>query len=299
VSAPGPAPIRATDRVADVLARDEALVEAFVAVSPAFARLRNPALRRVMARLVTVAQAARVAGVDAALLVERLNRALAGAPNQEPEPMHEAPPCNHATAVPAELTPMPACLAALPAERLLELDVRDDLRNGREPFHRIMEARRALAAGQVLRLRAIFEPAPLYTVLGKQGFTHWTERLAADDWRIWFWRPEETGETAGGLDADGSQAQVQAPAAERPPAPEPAPEERIQVLDVRGLEPPEPMVRTLAVLETLPAGHTLVQVNVRVPEFLLPQLQQRGFTYEIHEQADGAVRLFIHRPAAE
>lgn len=68
--------IRASDRVAQVLQRDPRLVQTFVAVSPHFERLRNPAMRRVMARLVTVEQAARIAGVEPRLLVERLNREL-------------------------------------------------------------------------------------------------------------------------------------------------------------------------------------------------------------------------------
>ena len=74
--------------------------------------------------------------------------------------------------------------------RILDLDVRADLRAGKEPFQRIMHARQALADDGILRLRAIFEPKPLYTVLGREGFGHWTERLADDDWRIWFFRDE-------------------------------------------------------------------------------------------------------------
>ena len=53
------APVAPTDRVSDVLARDEALVDVFVRNAPHFAKLRNRAMRRVMARLVTVEQAAR------------------------------------------------------------------------------------------------------------------------------------------------------------------------------------------------------------------------------------------------
>ena len=67
------------------------------------------------------------------------------------------------------------------------------------------------------------------------------------------------------------------------------------MLDVRGLEPPEPMVRTLEALEALPPGATLVQVNVRVPRMLLPQLGARGFVYEVREQGPDLVRVFIRR----
>ncbi len=69
------------------------------------------------------------------------------------------------------------------------------------------------------------------------------------------------------------------------------------VLDVRGLEPPEPMVRTLEALERLPEGGTLVQLNVREPQFLFPQLEARGFAYEVRRQGDDVVRVVIRRRA--
>ena len=68
-------------------------------------------------------------------------------------------------------------------------------------------------------------------------------------------------------------------------------------LDVRGLEPPEPMMRTLAALEVLPADHTLAQVNARVPQFLLPVLAERGFVWEIDDSAADRVVVRIARPA--
>jgi uncharacterized protein (DUF2249 family) len=177
----------------------------------------------------------------------------------------------------------PAALRAIPESRQVHLDVREDLRNGKEPFSRIMEARRALPADGALVVRAIFEPVPLYAVLGKQGFAHWTEQLAGDDWRVWFY-PAAT-----------DPAPAAAPAAAAPASAE----DDVRVLDVRGLEPPEPMLRTLAALEELPAGGTLVQLNVRVPQFLLPLLSERGFTYEIREQEPELVRIFIRRRTAE
>jgi tRNA 2-thiouridine synthesizing protein A len=69
----------------------------------------------------------------------------------------------------------------------------------------------------------------------------------------------------------------------------------VVVLDVRGLEPPEPMMQTLAALEALPPGAVLVQLNARPPQFLLPILEERGFTYEIRQQEPDLVRIFIRR----
>jgi uncharacterized protein (DUF2249 family) len=269
--------IRAGDRVAGVLARDERLLEVFTAASPHFERLRDPGLRRVMTRLVTVGQAARIAGIDVDALLARLNQALTGGKLDDVPPSHTE---NRTVQMPSTDPTMPPELQDLPPARIFDLDVRDDLRSGREPFQRIMTARQSLAEGQVLRLRAIFEPVPLYHVLGRQGFAHWTEQLAPDDWRVWFYPAEDA---------------AAAPASTSLPAPAVPSGEEVVVLDVRGMDPPEPMVRTLAALEQLPAGATLVQINVRVPQFLLPKLDELGYRYEVREQSDELVRLFIRR----
>jgi TusA-related sulfurtransferase len=163
---------------------------------------------------------------------------------------------------------MPAAIAAVPEDRIIDVDVREDLRRGIEPFSRIMQAQITIPEQGVMRLRATFEPIPLYTVLGKHGFTHWTERLADDDWRVWFYR--------GDVDA--------------------AADDDLVILDVRGLEPPEPMTRTLEALEELPAGKSLLQVNARVPQFLLPLLEERGFEYVLVSEQPNEVRGLIRRP---
>jgi uncharacterized protein (DUF2249 family) len=189
---------------------------------------------------------------------------------------------------------MPPALAAVPAALIVEIDVRPDLRRGEEPFSKIMAARREVRPGGVLRLRATFEPVPLYAVLGKQGLEHWTERFADDDWRVWFYAPASK-ETA-------LSTETRAVSAASPVAPASTAESAVDdvvILDVRGLEPPEPMMRTFLALEQLPKGKTLLQLNVRVPQFLLPQLAARGFSYEIREQSADLVRIFIRHAAAE
>lgn len=192
----------------------------------------------------------------------------------------------------------PPLLAGLAEDRIVDVDVREDLRQGKEPFGRIMEARSALEAGQVMRLRAIFEPVPLYRVLGGQGFDHWTECLAADDWRVWFYKADEmgAGEMGGDADAKGTDSAHATDRAEASTAGggEDA-DVDVQILDVRDLEPPEPMVRTLEALETLPPGKTLLQINVREPRFLYPLLEERGFTWEVRRQDEDLVRIFIRR----
>jgi uncharacterized protein (DUF2249 family) len=69
-------------------------------------------------------------------------------------------------------------------------------------------------------------------------------------------------------------------------------------LDVRGLEPPLPMVRVLERLDGLPAGAALTVLHERRPLFLYPQLEERGFQHETDEPEPGLVRIVIRRRPA-
>ena len=108
-------------------------------------------LRRVQSRLVTVGQAAEIAGLDPAALVAQLNSAV-GLTGAEPEsPTSDKVPENR-------LEP-PWVTGAIIAE---QLDVRSFQQRGEEPFGAIMAAVRQVPQGQVLSLRNTFEPTPLY-----------------------------------------------------------------------------------------------------------------------------------------
>ena len=74
-------------------------------------------------------------------------------------------------------------------ETSVTVDVREDIRAGREPFARIMAAVRALDEGQSLTLINVFEPVPLYGVMAEKGYQHETRRTADGDWEIRFYRP--------------------------------------------------------------------------------------------------------------
>ena len=256
------------------------LVEVLVRYHPHFTCLKKKILRRVMGPRVTVAFAARVAGVPADDLVETLRRA-AG------EPEGDATAVGTETNAPSPSQgegrgegQKPAALAAVTEARQIHLDVREDIRRGQEPFARIMAAIKTLGADQVFVLRAPFEPAPLYDVLGKRGFAHWSERRADDDWSVWFYREPGAGPAARSQE---SREVV------------PTVEPRARLLDVRGLEPPEPMVKILEALERLAPGELLEVLHERRPMLLYPQLDDCGFVHETDEVERGVTRIRIRR----
>lgn len=72
-------------------------------------------------------------------------------------------------------------------------------------------------------------------------------------------------------------------------------EARIFRLDNRGLEPPQPMLRTLKKLESLLTGDELIIHNDRVPMFLIEELNSLGYSYQVEEQEDGSALIHIHK----
>ncbi|WP_102347370.1 DUF2249 domain-containing protein [Bacillus sp. Marseille-P3661] len=65
------------------------------------------------------------------------------------------------------------------------------------------------------------------------------------------------------------------------------------ILDNRGLEPPQPMMRTLLELERLEVGEELIIINDRRPMFLYPELDEKGFFHQTIEIEDGSFQITI------
>ena len=263
-----------------VLRRYPHLLDVLIECCPAFIKLRNPVLRNVQTRLVTVAQAARIGGIEPAALVHTLNAAIGVT---APVPLPEQTPEAASTAAGAPWTPAPVAVA---------LDVRPMLAGGEEPFHAVMTAAATVPVGQTLRLRVGFEPLPLYDVLSRQGFTHQARQLGPDDWEILFRRERGSARQAASSDLTPV---VPPPAALLAGSESPCITLRI---DVRDLAPPEPMVRILEAMAQLPPGQTLLVEHARRPVYLYPQLDALGYRHATRELGPGRVEIRIHKPLA-
>lgn len=168
------------------------------------------------------------------------------------------------------------------AASFLDLDVRPTLRAGREPFGDIMAALNALQPGQGLRLIAPFQPVPLFGVMESRGFSHEARELETGDWEVLF-RPGE--EVTGDQDLRQEAIEPDAwPAASRD-------------LDVRDLDPPEPMVRILSTIEAMSASEVLSARLAREPVFLFPELEKRGHEWRGCLETDGSSYKLLVRVA--
>ncbi|WP_313893568.1 DUF2249 domain-containing protein [Psychrobacillus sp.] len=65
------------------------------------------------------------------------------------------------------------------------------------------------------------------------------------------------------------------------------------ILDNRGLEPPQPMMRTLKRLDLMSIGEKIAIINDRRPMFLYEELNDLGYAHETEELEDGSFKITI------
>jgi TusA-related sulfurtransferase len=70
---------------------------------------------------------------------------------------------------------------------------------------------------------------------------------------------------------------------------------RQQLLDVRDLEPPEPLVRVLTATDSLKSGEYLRVLSRRDPVMLYPLLMSQGFEYRTIAGSAAAYEILIWR----
>jgi len=186
--------------------------------------------------------------------------------------------------LPAE-TQCPANGTRSAVDKSVTVDVREDIRNGREPFSKIMNTAGALQKDEQLLVIAPFEPVPLFRVLENQGFRHTSKPVAAGTWEVRVTR-QSNASPLDAAPAGASRGLCRDPGL--------APIKIVEV-DARGLEPPQPLIKILETLAQLSDGGQLNAHTDRRPMHLYAHLEERGFTAETLEQPDGSFLTHVCR----
>lgn len=268
-------------KIAALIKHNKLAIEAIASINPHFTKLRNPVLRAVLAPRVSIEDAARIGKCSVHNFFDKLKELGF-------EPLYDE--TTHTTMTNEnETQAMPEFLsAAIRSEKITPLDVRPVLAGGTDPFNQIMQALKDMPVGNVLKLVNTFKPLPLINVLKGKGYLSYTETLA-ETVITYFWKgdAEPTAQTGSSgkinmlNESDFANAK-QAFAG------------KIQEIDVRNLEMPLPMVTILEACEKLPKEQALFVFHKKVPQYLLPELEERGFTVCIHDIEEGNVHLLIH-----
>lgn len=148
-------------RVAELLESWPELEETLIAQAPAFRRLKNPVLRRTVARVATLEQAAGVGGVAVRDLVAALRRAAGIGEADGPADAGAGSSATPRAEAPPDWLDPSLVVATLDAEALLDA--------GEVPLTRVGETARGLGPGEILRVDSGFRPVPLVEALARQG----------------------------------------------------------------------------------------------------------------------------------
>ena len=163
------------------------------------------------------------------------------------------------------------------------LDVRPSLVAGEDPLGLLLTAADAVGFGGFLVVDAPFNPSPLRRVLAARGFSSYGRRLGPAHWRVFF-------HMDGGQDWDRD--------AEVDVLPEGAltwNEADGLHIDVRKLTPPLPMLAILRLLDGTAGLDALVVHHERLPQFLIPELAERGWQVVRTAEEFQDVRLWLER----
>jgi len=160
-------------KVSELLDSYPELEPVLLGMSPSFEALKNPVLRRTVAKLATLQQVARVGNIGLGALVGRLREAAgqAGGANVDLEPAAGARP-------------------AWARDELVKgrFDARSILGEGGHPGPAVMKELQALASGEVYVLVTPFVPAPLVDKAVDRGIEAWSQPEGPDVVLTWFRR---------------------------------------------------------------------------------------------------------------
>jgi hypothetical protein len=167
-------------RVGELLDAYPELESALIAQAPVFEKLKNPVLRRTVARVATLEKAAAIAGIAPRQLVAALRR-------QAGQPLDDTA-ADSAERAPAD-EPPPLWFAPEKVGPTLDADAL--LASGQTPLSATLTQARTLKGGAILRLTVSFRPVPLIDALRQQGYRTFLRSLQADRFELFVAPGEE------------------------------------------------------------------------------------------------------------
>lgn len=160
-------------KIYDLLESYPELEDVLIEMAPAFKKLKNPVLRKTIARITTIGQAAVVGNLHVETLVNRLRKE-SGQTNLEVIDNNNT---GFVTRQPDWFNPT----------RIAEvIDTREMLNAGEHPVHIVLAAIKKLKEDEILKIVAPFLPAPLIEKASSLGAQHWVEKQGDELYLIYF-----------------------------------------------------------------------------------------------------------------
>ena len=171
---------------------------------------------------------------------------------------------------------------------IVELDVRPILEGGVDPFNAIMEKLKEIDKSQTLLVINTFEPVPLLNILKTKGYKYTVERPEQGIVYTYL-TVDESAKEENLQEVSESDVELSFEDLERKY------EGKLKTIDVRDLEMPMPMVTILETLEQLNTGEALYVHHKRLPQYLMPELDSRGYNMVEKEIDADNLKLIIFK----
>ena len=159
-------------KVHELLVSYPELEDVLIEIAPVFKKLKNPVLRRTIARVTTLQQAAQVGAVPVHEMVNTLRQKV----GQDSLQGLEAS-ASGTTAKPSWL---------LEGKIVKQLDARPVIEAGGHPLGDVLTGVGDLKTGEIYELITPFMPAPLIERVVAQGLDNWSEKKADDHFINYF-----------------------------------------------------------------------------------------------------------------
>ncbi len=157
--------INPSTRVGDLLDAYPGMDEVLIGIAPAFAKLRNPVLRKTVAKLATLEQAASIGGLTVKELITKLREAAgvdaSDLTEDRPGPAGEPAPCWHDE-----------------SKVGMRVDADAMLEQGVHPLGLVQEAAGKLGPGAIIRIESGFRPEPLIEMMRRRGLEVWSRETS-------------------------------------------------------------------------------------------------------------------------
>jgi len=257
-------------KISRILRENKDAIDTIAGINKHFKKLNNPVLRRVLAPRVTVTDAAKIGNITVNEFLKRLSEIGFEVIYDDEEIKNP---------IDKEVSFDP--------NKIKDLDVRATIQSGADPFSDIIKALKGLKDDEVLKVINVFEPIPIINVLKEKGYQAWTKKIETEEYHTFFKK-----------EVSSSHQEI----VEEMPFSEGSFEEKlvsygsnVKEIDVRLLEMPEPMVTILKEVEQLPENYVLLVNHKKIPQFLLPELKTRNYTWLNKEIDAGLTKLLIFK----
>ncbi len=259
-------------KISEIINADKKAIEVIASVNRNFKKLENPFLRKLFAPRVSVKDAARIGGTTVNEILTQLEKTgfkVKYTGNNEDE--------NNILKNTIKMN----------KNKIVKLDVRPILETGTDPYHAIIDTLKAMEENETLLIINTFEPVPLLNKLSSQGYEYEVERPDSNTVYTYLSKTGEAKKEPGKV--KDSKQELTFEDAENKFA------GKMREIDVRDLEMPMPMVSILEETEKLDKDEALYVHHKRLPQYLLPELETRGWTYVNKEVDENNMKFIIYK----